>query len=60
MKWKVTFDNIERLKKGYPFNKNLTDIVEAESKQEAIENARVNFPLHYGYGNYRASKIKEV
>ena len=47
-KFNIHGDDIERLRQGYPFTRNISSIVEANTKEEAIEK----FKMEHGYVHY--------
>ena len=55
-RWRVTYENVEWKVARQPFWKH-EDVVDADSRKEAVEQVSANFPPPR-YGNYRASKVK--
>ena len=56
-KWKVKYQDLRALKSRRPFF-NLEEIVEAETRVEAIAKVKDEWNSFNHYGNYKASIIK--
>jgi hypothetical protein len=56
MKWKVKYEHLENKMRRYPFWK-LEDVVEADTRDAAVELVRSEFPPPR-YGNYMASRAR--
>ena len=57
-KWKVSYQDIRALKTHRPFF-NLEEVVEANSKVEAINEVKATWDCFGHYGNYKAKKLNE-